>query len=629
MNTPDPVFPANDVPAASRLSTLVGLVVVIAALYLGRQVLIPLAFAVVFAFLLTPLVDLLEKCRLGRVPSVLTVLVVAFALIGFVGWGVTNQLAQIMGNLPDYSANIHRKIEAVHAPSESGLGRVTATVNEMSKELTAASETAGNEKLGRNQNKQPISVQVATPPRTAAEYLRDIVGPLTGILETSAIVVILTLFILVRREDLRNRMLRLAGRTQLHRMTQAIDEGSTRLGHYLLLQLAVNVGYGLLFGLGVYIIGIPHALLWGAFASILRFVPYIGTLASAAFPMAMAVAVFPGWTQAGLIFVLFLALEFGIANLIEPWLVGSHTGVSPLAILVAAIFWGMLWGPAGLVLSTPLTLCLILVGRYVPQLRFLEILLGDEPVLSTPAHFYQRLLAFDEDEAKEIADKYLKENPTGSVYESVLVPALLMAEQDRHMNVVDERRTSFIHQSISELIDEMHEASRHKSAAADGDLSQAASLSPISGPRVVCVPARDEADAIVGRMLALLLQHAGHDAYPLDIGPVSTMLQQIEELRANVVCLSALPPLAAGHAKSLCKQVRQRFPDLRIVLGLWEFPGGTAKAQERLGRNCADLVGTSLLQIVSLVGEVTVAAGATAHSIPDSAYATIGDDPTQ
>jgi predicted PurR-regulated permease PerM len=628
MNTPDPVFPATDVPAASRLSTLVGFVVVITALYLGRPVLIPLAFAVVFAFWLTPLVDLLEKCRLGRVPSVLAVLAVAFALIGFVGWGVTNQLMQIMGKLPDYSANIHRKIEAVHTPSESGLGRATATVNQMSKELTAASETAGNERLGRNQSKQPISVQVATPPRTAAEYLRDVVGPLTGILETSAIVVILTLFILVRRQDLRNRMLRLAGRPQLHLMTQAIDEGSTRLGHYLLLQLAVNAGYGLLFGLGVYIIGIPNALLWGAFASILRFVPYIGTLASAAFPMAMAVAVFPGWTQAGLIFALFIALELGVANLIEPWLVGSHTGVSPLAILVAAIFWGMLWGPAGLVLSTPLTLCLILIGRYVPQLRFLDILLGDEPVLSTPAHFYQRLLAFDEDEAKEIADKYLKENPIGSIYESVLVPALLMAEQDRHMNVVDERRTSFIHQSISELIDEMHEASRNKSAAADKDLSPA-TLSPLTGPRIVCVPVRDEADAIVGRMLAQLLQHAGHDAYPLDIGPVSTMLQQIEELKANVVCLSALPPLAAGHAKSLCRQVRQRFPDVRIVLGLWESPGGTAKVQERLGGNCADLIGTSLLQIVSLIGEVTVAAGATAHSIPDSAYATIGNDSTR
>ncbi len=297
-------------------------------------------------------------------------------------------------------------------------------------------------------------------PIAPSEYLRDVVGPLTGILETAFIVVIFALFILLKREDLRNRLLRLAGSGQLNVMTQALDEASQRLGRYLLLQFLVNAGYGLLFGLGVYAIGIPHALLWGVVGGLLRFVPYVGTPIAALFPMTLALAVFPGWSQVGLTFLLYLFLELIIANLIEPWLYGAHTGVSSLAILVAAVFWVMLWGPVGLILSTPLTVCLILMGRYVPQLDFLEILLGDEPVLSPHAHFYQRLLALDDDEARDIASRHLKENPIANLYDSVLIPALGLAERDRHMNVLDETRRKFIHQSTRELIEELYEGSQ-------------------------------------------------------------------------------------------------------------------------------------------------------------------------
>jgi len=287
----------------------------------------------------------------------------------------------ILVHLSDYRANIHNKIAAVRAPGSGGLGKATATVNDLSKELSTASETAGNKKLSQNRGKEPIPVQVAEPPHSASEYLRDVIGPISGILETTGIVVIFTLFILIKREDLRNRLIRLAGSGQLNTMTEALDEASQRLGRYLLLQFAVNAGYGLLFGLGVYFIGIPHALLWGVFGFLLRFVPYVGTPVAAAFPMGLALAVFPGWSQVALTFALFLLLELTIANLVEPWLYGSHTGISSLAILVAAICWGMLWGPVGLILSTPLTVCLILMGRYMPQLNFLEVLLGDEPVL--------------------------------------------------------------------------------------------------------------------------------------------------------------------------------------------------------------------------------------------------------
>jgi predicted PurR-regulated permease PerM len=603
MGSPRALLPVEDVSAASRLLTLVGIVVVIAGLYFGRQILIPLALAVVLAFLLTPIVGLLEKGRLGRVPSVLAVLMLSFALMAAVGWGVTNQLRAILDHLPDYKTNIHDKIVAIRTPGAGGLGKAAATVNDLSRELSATSETAEDRKLGRNA-KQPIAVQVAAPPRDAAEYVGDVAGPLTGILETAGIVVIFTLFILMRREDLRNRLLRLAGSDQLNVMTEALDEASQRLGRYLLLQFLVNAGYGLLFGLGVYLIGIPHPLLWGVFGTLLRFVPYIGTPVAALFPMGMALAVFPGWSQVGLTFALFLLLELTIANLVEPWLYGSHTGVSSFAILIAAIFWGMLWGPVGLILSTPLTVCLILMGRYIPQLNFLEILLGDEPVLSPQAHYYQRLLALDDGEARDIADRYLKQNPIASLYDSVLIPALSLAEKDRHMNVLDETRTKFIHQNTRELIEELYEISEQATSPDSDALFAIAETTRLAhGQRIVCVPARDEADEIVGTMVMQLLRRAGYEADALPIAAVSTILEQVEQLHPEVICVSALPPFAAMQAKSLCKQLRQRCPDVRIILGLWEFPGGAAKAQQRVGLSCADMIGTSLAQVVSLIGE--------------------------
>jgi len=600
--SPSPSLPQKNERRASTLLTPVGIVVVIAGLYFGRQMWIPLALGVVFAFLLTPAVSLLEKCRLGRVPSVLVVMVLGFAFFGFVGWAVTNQLLEIASHLSEYKENIQDKVEAIRSPAGGTLGRATATMNDLSKDLTSATETAGQKKLARTQNKEPIPVQVAAPPHTATEFLRDVAGPLSGVLETAGIVVIFTLFILVKREDLRNRFLRLAGNSQFNVATQGLDDASQRLGRYLFLQFAVNAGYGLLFGLGVFALGIPHPLLWGALACLLRFVPYIGSPIAAAFPTALALAVFPGWGQALLTVVLFLVMEITIANVLEPWLYGAHTGVSSLAILVAAIFWSMLWGPVGLILSTPLTVCLIIMGSYISELQFLTILLGDEPVLSPAEHFYQRLLALDEEEARQIADNYLKEYPLGILFDSLLVPALRLAERDRHMGALGEERTTFINQSTRDLIEELAEATPPEiEPDNNADVAQLMMGTTGSGPRIACIPARDEADEIVGLMVSKSLQRAGQDAWAVPIGSMSTMLERVEQLKASIVCVSALPPFAAGQARSLCRQLRQSLPNVTIILGLWDFPGGMAKAQERVGPGCADLIGTSLAQVVSVI----------------------------
>ncbi len=419
---------SKEASASSKSLVLIAVVLAIATLYVGRQLFIPIALATVFAFLLTPFVSILEKLRIGRVPAVVTVLLFTFMLAGLVTWGVATQLVQVMVNLSDYKSNLDTKIRSLRTHSNGSLSRASATVQELSKELASVpgqvSSGYASEKDSRTARPvRPIPVQVAAPPSNFVQDLRELLGPLAEPAEIAAIVIIFTLFMLIKREDLRNRAIRLAGKGQLNVMTQALDDAGKRLSRYLLMQFLVNAGYGLLFGVALYFIGVPHVLLWGVFAAILRFVPYVGSPIAAALPIAMALAVFPAWREAEYIFGVFLVLELTVANVVEPLLYGAHTGISSLAILVAAVFWASLWGPVGLVLSTPLTVCLIVLGRHVPQLDFLEVLLGDEPVLLPEQCFYQRLLALDEIEARAIAESYLKENTLEDLYDSVILPA--------------------------------------------------------------------------------------------------------------------------------------------------------------------------------------------------------------
>ena len=570
----------------------------IATLFFGRQIFIPLALALVLSFLLSPLVGLLQKAHLGRVSAVLVVLTFCFALTAGLTWEVAGQLLDITGHIRDYKANLEETVRSLRSPSNGALGQATATVRELNKELATApgqTTTAGhspNESTARPT--RPLPVQVTPPPSNLIEDLRALLGPVAGAAGTAAIVVIFTAFILIKREDLRNRVIRLGGQGQLTVMTQALDDASQRLSRYLLLQFLVNAGYGILFGVGLYFMRIPHALLWGILAALLRLVPYVGTLIAAAFPMAMGLAVFPGWNHVLLIFGLFMVLELVIANVVEPWLYGAHTGISSLAILVAAVFWSMLWGPVGLILSTPLTVCLMLLGRYVPQLSFLEVILGDEPVLSPEELFYQRLLAMDQDEARNIAEAQLQEKSLEGLYETVLIPALRLAEEDRHTDALGERTVEFISQTTRELIDDLGDRIVRQGSAEESIGGAFSWDSRLAGREIVCVPARDDADELVGMMLAQVLLQAGYRATYLSIGRVNDMLEEVEQGRFRIACVSALPPFAVGQARSLCKRLRARFPDLVIVVALWDFAGGVLRAQERIGTNCANAVATNL-----------------------------------
>lgn len=601
---------AKEISSSSKSLTVIAFVLAIAALYFGRTAFIPLALALVLSFLLTPFVNLLEKIRVKRIASVLVVVILALGLIGVATWAVTGQLFEIMVHLPDYKANIDAKIRSLHGSRDGKLSKATVSIEEFNKELTAVpGQMSGQaeKSAGSSRQSHPIAVQVTPPASTAVQELSELLGPLTGVMETATIVVIFTMFMLVKREDLRNRAIRLAGRGQLSLMTQAFDDASRRLSRYLLLQCLVNAGYGFLFGLGVYVVGVPHAFLWGAIFASLRFIPYVGTLAAAALPVMMALAVFPGWRQAAMVFGIFVVLELAVSNFVEPLLYGAHTGISSLAILVAAVFWATLWGPVGLILSTPLTVCLVVLGRYLPQLNFLEVVLGDEPALPPEQLFYQRLVAMDEDEARSIAEAYRKENGTEKLYELVMLPALKMAEQDRQIDTIDtETKASIVH-GVQDLLEEIGDRVEAefllKPERHDHGESQATAFGK-SEERVCCVPVRGGSDEIVSAMLAQLLRLQGIRAIGLRAAASEEIVAEVSQQRSSMVCVSCVPPFAAGLARSVCRRLKSAFPHQRIIFGVWHLEGGPSAAQGRLGAGYADLVVTNLSDALANVKQL-------------------------
>jgi len=590
------------------------LVGTIAALYFTREILIPFAFALALTFILTPVVALLQRLRIGRLVSVLTTVLVSVAVAGGIAWIIADQLVDVANQLPLYRQNIHAKIEAFHIPATGQLGHAAESVEEIVRELAgpgAPSPALPAQSRSRKQPNPPpapippMPVQMVPAPTSGWTELRDLGTPVLAPLGRAGMVVIFTVFMLFKREDLRNRLLRLVGLGQLNLMTQALDDASGRVSRYLLMQLLVNASFGTLFGLGLYCIGVPYAALWGAVAGLLRIVPYVGTLVAATLPITLSLAVFDGWLRPLLVFLLVAGLELIVANFVEPWLYGARVGISSLALLVASIFWVVLWGPAGLILSTPLTVCVVVLGRYVPQLSFLHILLGDEPVLAAEAQIYQRLLAMDQLEAHTIVGEFLKGRPLVELYDSVLIPALSMAEQDRHKGAIDAAREEFLFVSINEMIAEFSEYQLADSSTAAGSAPITDAAEQLNA-RIICLPAHDRADEMTAAMLAQILEQKGFPtlSFPI-VGPSpNEMLAFIEARRSDVVCISALPPYAFAPARAVCKQIRERFPKLKVVVCVWGFSGDTQKAMARFERTQPDRLSTSLAEAVEHVQEL-------------------------
>jgi predicted PurR-regulated permease PerM len=602
----------------SRILTLVAAVVVITALYFARVMLVPLALAVLFTFVLAPLVTALERIRFPRFFAIFLVVGIAVSGIGIMGWTVGNQLIDVTNQLPSYKTNIKEKIDAIRNPKNRRLDKAADAMKELGKEIAdnppvptepapSSLKNPGSGKGAAQQQPKAVPVQVFQPVSNPLESLNSIITPLGS----AIIVVVLTIFMLAGREDLRNRLIGLVGHGHLNVMTQALDDAGSRVSRYLLLQLVINACFGVVIGLGLYFIGIPNSMLWGVVAGLLRFLPYVGSPLAAVLPILLSLAIFPTWTGPVATIGLYLVVEILVANFLEPLIYGAHTGISSFAILFAAIFWALIWGPIGLLLSTPLTVCLVVLGRHVPALQFLNIMLGDQPVLSPEAHYYQRLLASDQAEAKEVLDDYLKSHPLEDLYDSVLIPALALAEQDRHHDDLEAITEQFICKSTKELLDELGEKSKEPAAAeaqrAQSDLAELSApkiraTPPTHATSVVCIPARDEADEIVGIMLSQLLERAGYHAQAIPIGTTAEMLAQLKDASPDIVCISALPPFALLHARDLYRRVRSNVPNAKIIVGLWKFSGDPIKAAARFNIVGNDKLALTLAQAILQVG---------------------------
>jgi predicted PurR-regulated permease PerM/CheY-like chemotaxis protein len=574
---------------------------------------------VLVSFLLSYPITWVERLKIGHAASVVLVMLVTFSIGGIMIWIAGSQLTQIVIRLPEYQQNIRTKLDRIqHLGGESGgnsaIAKAAHSLTELADEFSASNQVVEQEKAGvaprkqtvPNRGNQPIPVRIVKQPPGMFGALGSYGASIGRFLATAVAVVILTLFMLLHRNALRNRLFRLFGRGRINVMTAAMDDAAQRVSRYLLTQGMVNSTYGLLLGLGLYFLGVPYAAFWGFTAVFLRFIPYLGTFVAGMSPFVLSLAVFDGWKQPLETLGLFALVEGSISGFLEPWLYATRTGISSLAILVSATFWTLLWGPIGLVMSTPLTVLLVVIGRHVPQLEFLYVLLGDEPVLAPEAHYYQRLLALDEDEAHAVADEFVKGKPTRELYDAVLIPALALAEEDRHNGQLDEERQKFIYQSTRDLIEELSENFQPVMHHADRGVPEQ------SGSTILCIPARDEADELVALMLATSLREAGYDARSIPIGFVEEMLNRVKQCQPSVLFISALPPFATSHARSLCRRARQMCPDVKVVIGLWAAASDRKMLQQRLGAGCSEYLVHSIaeaeLQLRLFVGNASESA---------------------
>jgi predicted PurR-regulated permease PerM len=581
--------------------TVVG-VVVVSCLYWAQTVFIPVALAVFLSFLLAPLVTALQRRGLRRLPSVLLVVMLAAAVLGGGVWLVTAEVTSLAGEVPKYTGNIKVKVKLLR---DLGQGSVTSHLEKMIQEITGVwNPPAGSreEKHGDKQpvtaSKKPTAVVLEAETPTWLARLPALLSSLLATLAGLALALVLVVFMLLKREDLRNRLIRLVSHGQITVMTKALDDAGQRISRFLLMQLIVNATVGLVVGIGLLAIGVRYPFLWGFLAVVFRYIPYIGVWIAALPPIVLSLAMFEGWVQPLLVIGLFLTIELLASNVVEPRLYGRSIGVSEVALLVAAAFWAFLWGPIGLVLSSPLTVCMVVLGKYVPPLKFLDVLLGDEPPLDAHVTFYQRLLARDQDEATQLVLAQAKASSPEQVYDDFLVPALNYAKRDRERDDLTESDEQSVLQATREILEDLGE--RRDVAHQAEEAIHAEDRGNASAPirlRVLACPARDQADRLALEMLRQLLDPA---KWVVEVTAVDTMtadlVTQVAEQTPALVCIGALPPGGLAHTRYLCKKLRARFPEVKIVVGRWGLTGGVETNREQLQDAGADLIATTLLE---------------------------------
>ncbi|MGH7415638.1 MAG: AI-2E family transporter, partial [Candidatus Rokuibacteriota bacterium] len=573
------------------LVIVVALIAGVIALYLARGLLIPIALAILLTFMVHPLVGWLRRLGLGRALSVGVVVTMLFATLGGALWAVTAEVAVLSVHIPAYRDNLIAKIAYVRGLARGGT---------IEKAQTAASEVAEElqkETTAARPRGAPAPVVVQSRPPSGLWQLPTLIEGLAA----AATVIVLVIFMLIEREDLRNRLIRLAGYGRLTTTTRALDEAAQRISRYLLMQSLINASFGAGVALGLLLFGVSYALLWGFLAAVLRFIPYVGVWLAALIPITFALAEFPTWHQPLLVAGLFIVLEALASFALEPLLYGQSAGVSQVALICSVAFWAWLWGPIGLLLATPLTVCLVVLAKHVPGMEFIAILMADAPPIAPAAAYYQRLLAEDQPEAARIVAAYAKDHPIEAVYDTLILPALGHARRDRRHDLLPESAERYIWRATREIVEDLHaklQAARVAGAAADAPDQPPEPARPPRKVHVLAVPVRDEADELGLVMLGHLVDPAG---WTVELTSPQLLASEVialaEKTQPAVVCLGALPASGlAAHTRYLCKRLRARCPDLRIIVGRWGLRELTGPARRQLEAAGASHVGITLVE---------------------------------
>jgi predicted PurR-regulated permease PerM len=601
-----------ELPGVNSLLTLAVCVVVVAALYLAREVLIPVTLAVLLSFLLAPIASLLRRAHVARTPSVLLAMLLALSLILGTGAIIGMQIADLSNDLPEYQATLSSKIDTLQ---QSTLGRLEVLMKQLSHQFAPAPAAAPAEtapvarpahgrthtqaapEQGTAQN--PLTVQVLPPSPTAFDVVQRIAGPVVGPLGTVALVVIVSVFILLQQEDLRDRLIRLFGSSDLHRTTLAMNDAARRLSKYFLTQLAINTIFGVIIGTGLYFIGVPSPVLWGIVGMLLRFVPYVGAPMAGLIPFLLGASVDPTWQTALSVLALYLCVEPVMGQVVEPIAYGHSTGLSPISVVIAAIFWTWIWGPIGLLLATPLTLILVVLGRHVKRLEFLDVLLGDRPALTPVESLYQRMLASDPDSAATQAETLLRERPLSAYYDEVAMRALQLAASDVARGVLSRERQIVMRDALQGLIEDLDEHDDNLPSprrADDGPAAppEAERLIPRTAPvdrappshealaavwpgttPVLCLGGRGPLDDAAASMMCQLLNKHGLPARMSGHETASrSALANLDLSDVSLVVVSYLEPTGSpAHLRVLCRRLRRSLPHAVLVLGLWGGDG--------------------------------------------------------
>jgi predicted PurR-regulated permease PerM len=591
------------VDAGGLAALAYGLIVaslIIAFLILGREIVEPLVIASLLAFILFPLIRRLRQWGVWRIPSVVLAVLFALAVLGALGAVIALQVTQLAEGLPAYETNLRTKIRALGAGrlTSGALERASGTLKDLQEEITKASPATAPA------GPKPVLVEVRQPEPRGLESIANLVRPLLSPLAMTALVVLFLIFILLQREDIRDRFLRLAGTADLQRSTAALDDAGSRLSRFFLMQTLLNAGFGVFIAIGLWLIGVPNAVLWGIFAGLMRFVPFIGGIIAAFFPILLAAAVDPGWTMVLATAGLFLLAEPIAGHVIEPLLYGQHTGLSPVAIVISTLFWTLLWGPIGLLLATPLTVCLVVLGRHIEALQFIEVLLGDEPALEPHERFYQRLLAGDDTEAADMAETQLKKQSLSAYYDAVAMPALALAQTDAAHGKLSQEKQLEICDTVEEVVEDLgdyDDRDPEASAEARADAAKPAAGS-LEDYTVLCVASRSPLDQAASTMLAQLLEKHGLPARVQPFTDVATARSfKIDAPDAPLVCVSYFGSAGnPAHVRYLIRRLRRVMPNAQFLAGFWMLLGQDEKAEEWRAAVGAHLVATSLSQAVAV-----------------------------